>query len=202
MLNTVFTTQELGTCAELPKVDVTRKAPADGSVWSYGKYDTRISHVSVPLTDEAVTRKSYTFVPRVYPVVAQYRWAWIAPTGAVALPSDGELPPACRLHRAPDGVDPVPDPDPEPTPDPTPTPDPRPTPSPSPSPTPGGSTTVDTTTSGRFAAGTYTVSANLWFDKATTGLPLNPHLTNGGFPPSTPVSNNATMTVDALIMRG
>ena len=56
---------------------------------------------------------------------------------------------------------------------------------------------MDTTTSGRFAAGTYTVSANLWFDKATTGLPLNPHLTNGGFPPSTPVSNNATMTVDA-----
>lgn len=61
----------------------------------------------------------------------------------------------------------------------------------------GGSTTVGTTTSGHFAAGTYTVSANLWFDKATTGLPLNPHLTNGGFPPSTPVSNNATMTVDA-----
>ena len=61
----------------------------------------------------------------------------------------------------------------------------------------GGSTTIDATTSGHFAAGTYTVSANLWFDKATTGLPLNPHLTNGGFPPSTPVSNNATMTVDA-----
>ena len=56
---------------------------------------------------------------------------------------------------------------------------------------------MGTTTDGHFAAGVYTVSANLWFDKATTGLPLNPHLTNGGFPPSTPVSNNATMTVDA-----
>ena len=60
----------------------------------------------------------------------------------------------------------------------------------------GGSTTVTTTASGHFAAGTYTVSANLWFDKSVTGLPLNPHLTNSSFPPSTPVSNNATLTVD------
>lgn len=48
-----------------------------------------------------------------------------------------------------------------------------------------------------IAAGTYTVSANLWFDKSETGLPLNPHMTNGGFPPSTPVSDNATLTVDS-----
>ena len=195
VLNPVFTTQELGTCAELPKVDVTRKAPADASVWSYGKYDTRISHVSVPLTDDMVTGvKSYTFAgSKLYAVPLDMD---IAPTGAVALQltvNYSSLP----ASALPDGVDPVPDPDPEPTPDPAPTPDPTPTPSPSPSPTPGGSTTVGTTTSGHFAAGTYTVSANLWFDKATTGLPLNPHLTNGGFPPSTPVSNNATMTVDA-----
>ena len=195
VLNPVFTTQELGTCAELPKVDVTRKAPADASVWSYGKYDTRISHVSVPLTDDMVTGvKSYTFAgSKLYAVPLDMD---IAPTGTVALQltvNYSSLP----ASALPDGVDPVPDPDPEPTPDPVPTPDPTPTPSPSPSPTPGGSTTVGTTTSGHFAAGTYTVSANLWFDKATTGLPLNPHLTNGGFPPSTPVSNNATMTVDA-----
>ena len=195
VLNPVFTTQELGTCAELPKVDVTRKVPADASVWSYGKYDTRISHVSVPLTDDMVTGvKSYTFAgSKLYAVPLDMD---IAPTGTVALQltvNYSSLP----ASALPDGVDPVPDPDPEPTPDPAPTPDPTPTPSPSPSPTPGGSTTVGTTTSGHFAAGTYTVSANLWFDKATTGLPLNPHLTNGGFPPSTPVSNNATMTVDA-----
>ncbi len=195
VLNPVFTTQELGTCAELPKVDVTRKAPADASVWSYGKYDTRISHVSVPLTDDMVTGvKPYTFAgSKLYAVPLDMD---IAPTGTVALQltvNYSSLP----ASALPDGVDPVPDPDPEPTPDPVPTPDPTPTPSPSPSPTPGGSTTVGTTTSGHFAAGTYTVSANLWFDKATTGLPLNPHLTNGGFPPSTPVSNNATMTVDA-----
>ena len=195
VLNPVFTTQELGTCAELPKVDATRKVPADASVWSYGKYDTRISHVSVPLTDDMVTGvKSYTFAgSKLYAVPLDMD---IAPTGTVALQltvNYSSLP----ASALPDGVDPVPDPDPEPTPDPAPTPDPTPTPSPSPSPTPGGSTTVGTTTSGHFAAGTYTVSANLWFDKATTGLPLNPHLTNGGFPPSTPVSNNATMTVDA-----
>lgn len=74
VLNPVFTTQELGTCAELPKVDVTRKAPADASVWSYGKYDTRISHVSVPLTDDMVTGvKSYTFAAA---SCMQCRWTW------------------------------------------------------------------------------------------------------------------------------
>lgn len=46
-----------------------------------------------------------------------------------------------------------------------------------------------------LAAGTYTVSANIWFNKADTGLPLNPHITNGTFPPYNPVKNNATLTV-------
>ncbi len=211
ILNPVFTTQELGTCAELPNVTVTRKAPADASVWNYGECQTRISHISVPLTDDMMTGvKSYIFKgSKLYAVPLSM---YIAPTGDVALEltvNYSSLP----ASALPDGVDPVPDPDPEPAPDPTPTPvDPTPdpvNPTPTPSdpdnsgsntnPTPESSqpTTVATTTSGHFAAGTYTVSANLWFDKATTGLPLNPHMTNSGFPPSTPVDNNATMTVDA-----
>ncbi len=46
-----------------------------------------------------------------------------------------------------------------------------------------------------LAAGTYTVSANIWFNKADTGLPLNPHITNSTFPPYNPVSNNALLLV-------
>jgi dsDNA-binding SOS-regulon protein len=50
--------------------------------------------------------------------------------------------------------------------------------------------------SGReLTAGTYTVSANISFNKADTGLPLNPHITNGTFPPYNPVEKNATLTV-------
>ena len=59
---------------------------------------------------------------------------------------------------------------------------------------PGTAGTVD---SGTLKAGTYTVSANIWFDKADTGLPLNPHITSSVFPPMNPVSNNATLTVDS-----
>lgn len=47
-----------------------------------------------------------------------------------------------------------------------------------------------------IAAGTYTVSANIWFDKHDTGLPLNPHITNPGFPPMNPVANNARLVVN------
>lgn len=50
--------------------------------------------------------------------------------------------------------------------------------------------------SGQVKPGRYTVSANIWFSKETTGLPMNPHITNGNFPPNVPVSNNATLVVD------
>ena len=43
--------------------------------------------------------------------------------------------------------------------------------------------------------GTYTISANIWFNKADTGLPLNPHITNSTFPPMNPVEGNAELTV-------
>lgn len=49
----------------------------------------------------------------------------------------------------------------------------------------------------KLTQGTYTVTCNIWFDKETTGLPLNPHITSGAFPPKDPVSNNAKLRVDA-----
>lgn len=49
---------------------------------------------------------------------------------------------------------------------------------------------------GHLAAGTYTVSANIWVDRSEAGLPLSPHFTNTSFPPSTSVSKNATLTVE------
>ena len=48
---------------------------------------------------------------------------------------------------------------------------------------------------GTLKAGTYTVAANIWIDRASSGLPLNPHLTSSVFPPKDPVSNNATVTI-------
>lgn len=45
-------------------------------------------------------------------------------------------------------------------------------------------------------AGTYTVSANIWFKKEDSGLPMNPHITSDIFPPKDPVADNAEMTVD------
>ncbi len=44
-------------------------------------------------------------------------------------------------------------------------------------------------------AGKYTISANIWFNKADTGLPLNPHITNSTFPPMNPVEGNAELTI-------
>ena len=46
-------------------------------------------------------------------------------------------------------------------------------------------------------AGTYTVTANIWFRKEDSGLPLNPHITSPIFPPKDPVSDNAQLTVDS-----
>ena len=222
--NPCFTLQELGTCAELQDVKVERTTPENPSLWNYGKMSSRIHKVAFTLTDNLASgERSYDFAGSfLYAVPLEKGMQYgsgnpeIRPSGDVALrltvnysslakTSDGiEVPTLVDLvdkgnnggnsgnngsnggnssgnqggnsgdnggsngsGGSNGGA------------------------------SNGGSTTVDTTTSGRFAAGTYTVSANLWFDKATTGLPLNPHLTNGGFPPSTPVSNNATMTVDA-----
>ena len=53
------------------------------------------------------------------------------------------------------------------------------------------------TSNGHLAAGTYTVSANIWVNKATSGLPLQPHFTSAAFPPMNPVSKNATLRVES-----
>lgn len=49
---------------------------------------------------------------------------------------------------------------------------------------------------GTLKPGTYTVAVNIWIDKASSGLPLNPHLTSSVFPPKDPVSNNAQVMID------
>ena len=222
--NPCFTLQELGTCAELQDVKVERTTPEDPSLWNYGKMSSRIHKVAFTLTDNLASgERSYDFAGSfLYAVPLEKGMQYgsgnpeIRPSGDVALrltvnysslakTSDSiKVPTLVDLvdkgnnggnsgnsgsnggnssgnqggnssnNGGSNGSD-----------------------GSNGGASNGGSTTVGTTTSGHFAAGTYTVSANLWFDKATTGLPLNPHLTNGGFPPSTPVSNNATMTVDA-----
>lgn len=58
----------------------------------------------------------------------------------------------------------------------------------------GGNT--GTTSTGKLKAGSYTVAANIWIDRSSSGLPLSPHLTSSVFPPKDPVSSNAKLTVD------
>lgn len=45
--------------------------------------------------------------------------------------------------------------------------------------------------------GIYTVSANIWFKKKDSGLPMNPHITSDIFPPKDPVVDNATLSIDS-----
>lgn len=45
-------------------------------------------------------------------------------------------------------------------------------------------------------SGKYTVSANIWFNKEETGLPLNPHITNPTFPPMDSAEKNAQLVID------
>lgn len=45
--------------------------------------------------------------------------------------------------------------------------------------------------------GIYTVSANIWFKKEDSGLPMNPHITSDIFPPKDPVVYNATLSIDS-----
>lgn len=211
--NPVFTTQDLGTCENLNNVKVERVAPADASAWDYGKYDTRIHMMSAELTDTLVDEGTATYIFKGSKLYAVPLDMDLAPEGDVALQldvdygsakwqSDSTEVPVFKDDSGTGGEDPD-----------------------NPGTNPGGNTggetggntggniggntggnqggsqggnhgSVTTTEDGHIAAGTYTVSANIWFDKATTGLPLNPHLTNGGFPPKDPVSNNATLRVD------
>ena len=82
--NPVFTLQELGTCSDLPNVKAETKKPADASVWNYGKYETRISRITVTLPNDVANEEAtYTFKgSKLYAVPLNMD---IAPTGDVAL---------------------------------------------------------------------------------------------------------------------
>ena len=41
------------------------------------------------------------------------------------------------------------------------------------------------------------MTANIYVSRASSGLPLSPHITSGVFPPKDPITNNATLKVDA-----
>ena len=212
--NPCFTLQELGTCAELQDVKVERTTPEDPSLWNYGKMSSRIHKVAFTLTDNLASGgRSYDFAGSfLYAVPLEKGMQYgsgnpeIRPSGDVALrltvdyssvrkSSDStEVPTLVDLvdkgnngnggnggsgnnngsngsqnnsgSNESNGS------------------------------ANGGSNGGIATTDGHLAAGTYTVSGNVWLPKSQTGLPLNPHLSNGGFPPSSPVSSNATLVVD------
>ena len=212
--NPCFTLQELGTCAELQDVKVERTTPEDPSLWNYGKMSSRIHKVAITLTDSLASgERSYDFAGSfLYAVPLEKGMQYgsgnpeIRPSGDVALrltvdyssvrkSSDStEVPTLVDLvdkgnngnggnggsgnnngsngsqnnsgSNEANGS------------------------------ANGGSNGGIATTDGHLAAGTYTVSGNVWLPKSQTGLPLNPHLSNGGFPPSSPVSSNATLVVD------
>ena len=212
--NPCFTLQELGTCAEFQDVKVERTTPEDPSLWNYGKMSSRIHKVAFTLTDNLASgERSYDFAGSfLYAVPLEKGMQYgsgnpeIRPSGDVALrltvdyssvrkSSDStEVPTLVDLidkgnngnggnggsgnnngsngsqnnsgSNESNGS------------------------------ANGGSNGGIATTDGHLAAGTYTVSGNVWLPKSQTGLPLNPHLSNGGFPPSSPVSSNATLVVD------
>lgn len=212
--NPCFTLQELGTCAELQDVKVERTTPEDPRLWNYGKMSSRIHKVAFTLTDNLASGgRSYDFAGSfLYAVPLEKGMQYgsgnpeIRPSGDVALrltvdyssvrkSSDStEVPTLVDLidkgnsgnggnggsgnnngsngsqnnsgSNEANGS------------------------------ANGGSNGGIATTDGHLAAGTYTVSGNVWLPKSQTGLPLNPHLSNGGFPPSSPVASNATLVVD------
>ena len=188
--NPVFTVQLLGTCAKLPRVWTQRVQPANPAVWTYGKYPDRVARVGAVLTDELVSgTASYAFKgSKLYAVPLDRD---IEPVGDVALRLEVDYSSAKKVSESTESAFP------EPMPSPNPNPVPAPVPTPQPSPGGMGNEAAVAAEGGRLAAGTYTVSGNIWCDKSVTGLPLNPHFTNSGFPPKDPVSANAVLTVDS-----
>ena len=60
-----------------------------------------------------------------------------------------------------------------------------------------GSNAIATYDNGQLKAGTYTVTGNIFMEKADTGLPMGrAYLTSGEFPPNQPVTSNSTLVVD------
>lgn len=211
--NPIFTTQSLGTCATLSDIRAERVKPtAGGGSFSgtYGRMKDRIHMMSATLPADASSGiGTYDFKGSVlYAVPLDLT---LAPSGDVSLQltvdygsmkkvsGSTDVPAFARPGESPSdpGIDPGPTPD---------TPNPGFDPS-----NPGGGSnpgddpsSKDPATSdkpsgesGTLAAGTYTVSANIWVDKSTAGLPLQPHFTNPSFPPKDPVSDNATLKVES-----
>lgn len=202
--NPIFTTQSLGSCDELTDVKVERVGPTDGGGTYSGSYNNRTDRIHkmlATLTDGlAGGMAEYNFKGSVlYAVPLDLE---LAPGGDIALQLTVDYDSAVRVSDSTvvpsfggGGGNDSPGNDGGGGND---------------NPGNGGGNTAPNPNSGstaptnnatqqnsRLAAGTYTVSANIWFDKADTGLPLNPHLTNGGFPPMNPVADNATLTVGA-----
>lgn len=200
--NPIFTTQSLGTCADLPDVRTERVKPTAGGgrfSGSYGAKSDRIHKMIARLTDSKVSGShTYSFKDSLLYAVPLNKE--LAPTGEVALELTVDYD-SMKWESSEAGVpqfgggsvpDPNPEPGPGPSPDPIPEPEPGPGPSPDPIPEPQPRPTPS-----HIAAGTYTVSANIWVNKETSGLPLQPHFTNASFPPMNPVADNATLRVDS-----
>lgn len=202
--NPVFTLQELGTSSELKDISVTRVPPKDPANWKYGKYETRISQLTIKLTDDLTSgTKAYFFKgSKMYAVPLDQD---IQPAGDVALQLDVAYSSAKKVsdsttvpggnggstnpggngggsdhnnsgnaggnqnnNQGNQGTS-----------------------------NNGGSTGGGGTATGHLKEGTYTVTANIYVSRASSGLPLSPHITSGVFPPKDPVTNNATLKVDA-----
>lgn len=208
--NPVFNMQALGTSTGVDATVVRRVSPKDPADWTYGRYATRIDYVAVRLTDTQTTGEvSYDFTGSA--LYATPLDLDIRPTSGIALQlkvdygsvdassyaSSTELP-GWAAALAPggngggdsgeggsggetgdNGGQTV----------------------------PGGGSGGQTQTEGtgdkiavqgdgHLKAGTYTVTANIYVSRASSGLPLSPHITSGVFPPKDPVTNNATLRVD------
>ncbi|WP_281702962.1 MBG domain-containing protein [Cryptobacterium curtum] len=209
--NPIFTTQDLGVCGDLSNVHTERITPtAGGGTYSgsYGNKTDRIHMMSAELpAGQSTGTATFNFSgSKLYAVPLDLE---LAPSGSIALQltvdynslskdSDStELPSFAKSDAPKPNPDPTPTPDPSPTPNPGPTPGPTPNPDPTPVPDPQSDPgDLIETHNGHLAAGTYTVSANIWVNKATSGLPLQPHFTSAAFPPMNPVSKNATLRVE------
>lgn len=197
--NPIFTTQEIGACDRLSDVRTERVRPtAGGGDWSgsYNKRKDRIHMMSAVLpAGQAKGTATFDFKGSVLyavPLDTELR-----PEGDVSLrltvdydsmakASDStELPDFAKVENGGSTVDPRPNDN------------PHGENSGSGGTNAGGTDAGDPISSedGHLAAGSYTVSANIWVNREEAGLPLSPHFTNSSFPPSSSVSKNATLTV-------
>ena len=195
--NPIFTTQNLGTCKELKEIQEERVTPTKGKgagqyEGTYGSRKDRIHKIRVKLSDSQVSgKKTYYFKGSVlYAVPLDQE---LAPEGDVALSleldyssvkkvSDSTKVTALKGNEQNNST--------------RETETEEQTETETESEKKNQKDTDPNAGDGTLKPGTYTVAANIWIDKASSGLPLNPHLTSSAFPPKDPVSNNAKVTMD------